>query len=130
MKDPRVYLVHILERIERIEQFTRNGRESFLADRMVQDAVIRNFEVMGEAAKRVPDAYRREHPDISWRRIAGLRDVLIHDYEVVDLDQAWRVIDCDLPALKAAILEILPPLDRLEREIADSQNPPGVDYWG
>ena len=78
-KDPRVYLAHILESVLRIEEFTRDGKEAFVEDRMIQDAVIRNFEIMGEAAKRVPNQYRQKHPEIPWRLMAAFRDVLIHD---------------------------------------------------
>jgi uncharacterized protein with HEPN domain len=70
-KDPRVYLARILECIEKIERFTADGRERFFRDAMVQDAVLRNFEVIGEAAKRLDDAYRRAHPEVPWRALAG-----------------------------------------------------------
>jgi uncharacterized protein with HEPN domain len=77
-KDPRVYLANILECIQKIERFTADGRERFFQDAMVQDAVLRNFEVIGEAAKRLDDAYRAAHPEVPWRALAGLRDVLVH----------------------------------------------------
>lgn len=82
MKDPRVYVVHMLECIRKIQDYTRGGREEFLRNSLVQDAVVRNFEIRGEAAKRVPDAFRQAHPSIAWKRVAGFRDILIHDYEV------------------------------------------------
>ncbi|MEW6141064.1 MAG: HepT-like ribonuclease domain-containing protein [Thermodesulfobacteriota bacterium] len=66
-KDPRVYLAQILERIERIVSYTESGKESFLGNPIVQDAVIRNLEVMGEAAKRIPDDYKASLPIIRWR---------------------------------------------------------------
>ena len=69
-KDPRVYLAHILECILKIERFTQVGRVVFLRDELVQDAVLRNFEVIGEAAKRLDDTYRADHPQIPWRAIA------------------------------------------------------------
>ncbi len=76
-KDPRVNLAQILACIEKIAHYTVAGKERFLQDAMVQDAVIRNLEVIGEAAKRVDHAYRSAHPDVPWRAWAGLRDVLI-----------------------------------------------------
>lgn len=78
IKDVRVYLAHILECIDKIERVTTDGRDRFLGDAMVQDAVIRNLEIIGEAAKRVDDAYRADHPEVPWRELASLRDVLIH----------------------------------------------------
>jgi uncharacterized protein with HEPN domain len=85
---------------------------------VIQDAVARNFEIMGEAAKRVPEQYRSDHPRIPWRLMAAFRDVLIHDYEEVDLKRVWRIIEHELPSLKEAIVAILPPLEELERELA------------
>lgn len=117
-KDPRVYLVHIVECTERIERYLAGGKEEFLAETMVQDAVIRNFEVIGEAAKRIPEDYRQAHPSIPWRLMAGFRDVLIHAYEGVDLQQVWRIATEDLPAVKQAIVALLPPLDELKRKLS------------
>lgn len=83
-----------------------------------QDAVIRNFEVIGEAIKRIPDEYRNAFPTIPWRQLAGLRDVLIHQYEGISIKEMWRMVEKDLKPLRQAITEILPPLEELEREIA------------
>jgi uncharacterized protein with HEPN domain len=117
-KDPRVYLAHILECIQKIEQFTQEGRRHFFQDAMVQDAVLRNLEVIGEAAKRLDDSYREAHPQIPWRALAGLRDVLIHQYESVELDRVWAIVEGELPGLREAIAALLPPLEQLERELA------------
>ncbi len=117
-KDPRVYLAHILECAQKIERYTKGGERKFLKDTMTQDAVIRNFEIIGEAAKRVPDAYRRRHPEIPWRLMVGFRDVLIHAYEGIDLKRVWSIVRYDLPKVKNAIEAILPPLQELEKELA------------
>jgi uncharacterized protein with HEPN domain len=77
---------------------------------MIQDAVIRNFEVMGEAAKRVSEDVRQAHPKVPWRRVAGFRDFLIHDYLKVNLSRVWEIIECDLPELKSQIEVILQEL--------------------
>ena len=118
-KDPRVYLAQILERVERILSFTGGGKGAFLASPLVQDAVISNLEVIGEAAKRVPDEFRETHPSIPWKGLAALSDVLIHQYEGVNLEEVWRVVENELPALQKAISSFLPPLDHLERELGD-----------
>jgi uncharacterized protein with HEPN domain len=85
---------------------------------MVQDAVLRNFAVIGEAAKWLDEAYRATHSEIPWRSLAGLRDVLIHQYESVDLERVWAMVEGELPGLREAIAALLPPLDQLERELA------------
>lgn len=118
MKDSRVYLAHILECIGRIESYVAKGKDSFFAEPLIQDAVIRNFEVIGEAAKRIPDAYRQANPSIPWRSLAAFRDVLIHQYEGVNPARVWQVVETELPPLKVAIAALLPPLDQLEREIS------------
>ena len=118
IKDPRVYLVQMLERAERIARYIEDGEAAFNRDEKTQDAVIRNFEIIGEAAKRVPDGFRTLHPEIPWRVMAGFRDVLIHGYEGVDLARVWLAAARDLPTACAAIARILPPLDQLERELS------------
>lgn len=121
-KDPRVYLAQILERIDRIKEYTADGKQAFFTDRRTQDAVIRNFEVIGEAAKRIPEEYRQEQPAIPWRELSGFRDVLIHQYEGVSIAEIWQIIEKHLEPLRQAITAILPPLDELEKEIAGDDN--------
>lgn len=120
-KDSRVYLAHILESIQKIERFTVEGEGRFFGDEMVHDAVIRNLEIIGEAAKQIDEVYCTAHPEIPWRALAGLRDVLIHQYEGIDLERVWAIVENDLPPLKQAIVELLPPLDQLERELAGEE---------
>jgi uncharacterized protein with HEPN domain len=79
---------------------------------------MRNSEVIGEAAKRVPDEFRQAQPSIPWKGLASLRDVLIHQYEGVNLEEVWRIVEKELPSLKQKIASILPPLEQLERELA------------
>ena len=117
-KDPRVYLAQILERIDRVREYTSEGKAAFFTDPRTQDAVIRNFEVIGEAAKRIPDEYRKQHTTIPWRELSGFRDVLIHQYEGVSIAEVWQIVEKNLDPLKRAIMAILPPLDELEKEIA------------
>jgi len=107
MKDDRVYLRHILDAIGKIESYAAVGHDVFMSDSHWQDAVIRQLEIIGEAAKNLSADLRSRHPDIPWRRIAGLRDVLIHDYMGVRLAAVWEVTQTDLPVLKNQIRNIL-----------------------
>ena len=122
-KDPRVYLVQILERIERIVEYTSGGKKAFFTDQRTQDAVIRNFEVIGEASKRIPEEFRKNNPSIPWRQLSGFRDVLIHQYEGVSISEVWQIVERDLRNLRDAIFIILPPLDELERQLAGGEEP-------
>jgi uncharacterized protein with HEPN domain len=88
VKDDRLYLHHMLERCHRIARFIAPGRDAFMASEELQDAVIRNVEVIGEAAKRVSAAVRSRLPQLDWKAICGMRDILIHDYIGVDLSVA------------------------------------------
>lgn len=111
MRDDRLYLSNIKECIERIEVYTRNGKDVFVQETMIQDAVIRNFEIMGEATKRLSNELRITYPNVPWQQVAGFRDVLIHDYLKVDLNRVWGVIELNLPQLKADIEVILEGLE-------------------
>ncbi len=103
MKDQRLYLVHIQECIEKIEKYTKEGESAFSADYKTQDAVIRNFEIIGEAAKRLSDETRQLAPNVPWKQFAGFRDVLIHQYDGIDMAEVWLTVANDLPALKEAV---------------------------
>lgn len=104
MKDDRLYLIHIRECIRRIESYTSGGRESFMASTIQQDAVIRNLEIIGEAVKKISGHTLASHPEIPWRRVAGLRDLLIHRYMGVDLEEVWSIVIQDIPPLKGVIV--------------------------
>lgn len=108
----RTYLEDIRQAIHRIMLYTADGRDAFDSDIRTQDAVARNFEIIGEVVKRLPDDLLATQSHISWRAIAGFRDVLIHDYATIDLDEVWLTIERDLPPLETAIqvlLDGLPP---------------------
>lgn len=107
MKDDRLYLHHMRERCLRIEQFIEAGRGAFMTSEVIQDAVLRNIEVIGEAAKRVSPATRNRIRVLNWRAVCGMRDVLIHDYIMVDLDEVWNVASARIPEMRSAIEEFL-----------------------
>lgn len=103
----RLFLAHIVEAIQRIERFTADGRSAFLADEKTQSAVMRQLEIIGEAAKRVSDPVKHAHVDVPWREIAATRDRLIHGYFSVKLEIVWNVVERDLVGLKRRVTELL-----------------------
>ena len=106
MKNDQLYLSNIRECISLIESYTSSGKKAFLETRMIQDAVIRNLEIIGEATKKLSTEFRANNPEIPWRQMAGLRDVLIHDYLRVDLEEIWLIVENDLPELKQKLQNI------------------------
>jgi len=101
------YLADMVEAADAIRSFIRGmSREAFDSDKRTQDAVIRNLEVIGEAVKNIPDAFKKEHPEISWHSIAAMRDKLIHGYFGVDADIVWRTVTEDLPALEGQVRKL------------------------
>ncbi len=106
-RDERLFLTDIRDAIEKVLRYTAGGREPFFDDSMRQDAVVRNIEIMGEAAKNISDATRNAHPEIPWRDVSDMRNKVIHDYSRVDLDVVWDVVETDLPALRRQIEALL-----------------------
>jgi uncharacterized protein with HEPN domain len=106
----------MLERCYRITRFIGPGKEAFMTAEELQDAVIRNVEVIGEAAKRVSAEARARLSSLDWKAICGMRDVLIHDYIGVDLDEVWNVASARIPELRATLEQFL--------VVEDSGSPP------
>lgn len=107
-KDYTIYLRHIVDCMDSIQSYAGEmSKEDFRANKMVQDAVIRNLEIIGEAAKQIPEDFRKRYPGIEWKKMAGLRDVLIHNYMGVDLDEIQKIVSARLPRLRSALKAIL-----------------------
>ncbi len=102
----------------RVLRYTEGlSAEQFATNELVNDAVLRNLELLGEAAKQIPDAVRQRHPEVPWRRIAGLSDVLAHAYFGLEDDTIWQIVSSSVPALSVqlsavALAEDLPPNDQ------------------
>jgi len=98
------YLADIVNAIAEAEEFTHGiSFDAFVADRKTVNAVIRSLEVLGEATKHIPATFRNKHADIPWSRMAGMRDVLIHDYMRVDLKTVWKVVQERLPEIRPLV---------------------------
>ena len=107
-RDYLLFLEDMMTAIVKIEEYTREmDRDTFMRNVLVQDAVIRNFEVIGEAAKHVPKRIRDKHPHLEWREAAGFRDVLIHDYFGIDVESVWETVTRNIPVLKVHLADVL-----------------------
>jgi uncharacterized protein with HEPN domain len=108
MRDDLVYLMHIRDSLREVRQFIADeSYESFLENRMMQNAVMRSFEVVGEAARRVSPEFRGAHPEVPWRLLGDFRNKLIHDYFGLDLDVIWKTATEDAPGLRAQIESLI-----------------------
>ena len=108
MMDPLLYLDDILEAIGKIKRYTEGmSFDDFLGDEKTVDAVIRNLEIFGEAAKHIPDDFKALHPDVPWKEIAGMRDKLIPAYFGVDLSLIWYTVQNELDELERSIKKLL-----------------------
>jgi len=107
-KDPQVFIKHILDSIDAVEHYTKNlSEDQFLRSLEKQDAIVRRVEIIGEAVRNISADFRREYPDIPWRKISGMRDKLVHEYFGVDLELVWAVVKKDLPSFKRQIKNLL-----------------------
>jgi uncharacterized protein with HEPN domain len=106
-KDPLVYIDDIRDSIEAIKRYSAGlTKEDFLNSTEKQDAVYRRLEIIGEAANRLPDEFKKQYPQIPWIKIVGMRNVLIHEYDSIDLDRVWETIQKDIPELEGYIKSI------------------------
>jgi uncharacterized protein with HEPN domain len=107
LRRDRQRLEDILEAIERIEKYASGGRATFDRDELVQTWVLHHLQIIGEAVRGLSDEIRSAHSDIPWAQIAAMRNILVHDYFGIDLDEVWAAVVRDLPQLKAKIAAAL-----------------------
>jgi uncharacterized protein with HEPN domain len=106
MRDDRSRLEDMLEAIERVEKYAARGRDAFEGD-LVQVWIVHHIQIIGEAARKLSEALRQSHPEVPWAQIIAMRNILVHDYFGLDLEEVWAAVQRDLPALKSQIGAIL-----------------------
>ncbi|MFC1682100.1 DUF86 domain-containing protein [Nanoarchaeota archaeon] len=108
MKDDLIFIKHILESINAIEEFSKDiDKKELKSNRLKQSAIVREIEIIGEATKNISDSLKDKYPEIPWREISGTRDKIIHNYFGVDLNIIWDIIKLNLPVLKKQLSNIL-----------------------
>lgn len=112
MKDERIYLRHILECIEAVQDYNTQGRDGLLTDRKTCKATLRELQELAESTQRLSISLREKHSEIPWPAIAGFRNVLVHDYLGLSLNRIWEIIEHDLPNLRIAVEAMLHEMDQ------------------
>lgn len=112
-KTVKHYLDDIWESIEKIEEYIKGvSEEQFSRNSQLQDSVLHRIQIIGEIAKRIPAAYKKLYPSVPWRDVAGMRDMIVHGYDGVDLSIVWDVVQRYIPKLKPSIKKMLSEKDR------------------
>ena len=111
MRDDRELLRDVLEAIERIEKLTGRGRQAFESDDLIQTYAVHHIQILGEACRSVSAELKESHPEVPWKKIVGMRHILVHHYFEIDTDVVWSVIEKELPTLKRALALILNELE-------------------
>jgi uncharacterized protein with HEPN domain len=122
VKDDRVYVEHILECLDRIDQYVADDPEAIVTSTLVLDAVVRRLQTMAESSQRLSDACKTAHPTVSWKELSGLRNVLAHGYLDVDPEQIQVIVNQDLPDLRVQIEEIQQWQERRAATVQKSQD--------
>jgi uncharacterized protein with HEPN domain len=111
MRDDRERLLDVLESIERIQKYASRGCEAFESDELVQTWIVHYIQIIGEAARKLSDDLRARHPEVPWPQIIAMRNVLVHDYFGVDVEEVWATVERDIPVLKRQVEAILQELE-------------------
>jgi len=106
MRDQRERLLDILEAIDRVERYAAKGRTAFEGDELIQTWIIHHLEIVGEAAAKLGRDFQEQHSQVPWPQLVAMRNMLVHEYFGIDLEEVWQVIEHDLPVLKRQIKEI------------------------
>lgn len=107
MKSDKERFLDILEAIARIEKYAKKGRKAFERDELLQTWIVHHLQIIGEAARKLSDASRKAAPDIPWPQIIAMRNILVHDYFGVDIEEVWAAVEKDVPVLKRKIRPIV-----------------------
>jgi uncharacterized protein with HEPN domain len=107
MRDDRERLQDILEAIERLEKYAAQGRAAFEQDELIQVWFLQHLQIIGEASRCLSEDIRGKHPEISWTKIIGMRNILVHHYFEIDLPVVWNAVERELPDLKIKVTAIL-----------------------
>ena len=106
-KDPKVNIVFILECVELVEEYLKDITEAeFMNSTKLQDAIIRRIELIGEAVKNISQSIKENYSEVPWKRISGMRDILVHDYLGIDLNTTWQIAQNEIPELRRMMLKI------------------------
>ena len=117
MNNDKLYLIHIIENIRDIQDFVTPGHDEFMQSKLMQNAVIRCFEIIGEASRNLSEELRTGYPNVTWVQISKFRNFLVHVYWAIDYEKVWEIIRDDLPVLKTQIEAIL-------QELGEPPQPP------
>jgi uncharacterized protein with HEPN domain len=116
-REIKLFIEDILQSIDAIELFTKKlSKKDLSTDRLHQSAIVRELEIIGEAVKNIPENIRNKYPPIEWKKIAGMRDIIIHTYFKLNLDSTWDTIKNDLPVLKKQMNKVLDDMEKNDEE--------------
>ena len=106
-KSDEVYLRHILECLNRIQEYTAGSKKTFLADHKTQDAVLRNLQVMAESTQKISGEIKNAHSELPWKKLGGFRNILVHNYLGINIERIWKIVEEEVPSLRSKISKIL-----------------------